>query len=152
MKKVKMLWAREVLQRNNFCWLSFSTQPKMFISFDVARERETSCTSCINFFPSATFLQWNFPSKKHSFDFLPARFLFYRKKLLNTRNLKQDNCMRKTYVCDRQGLFFSLSIFAPCVSGAFLERVKTFISLLFVLKVCMWVCFVYRIDKVGRDC
>lgn len=49
--------------------------------------------------------------------------------------------MKKTYVCDRQGLFFvpercMAVVRALCWAG-FLERVRTFISLLFVSKVCM---------------
>lgn len=55
---------------------------KMFISFDVAREKRKLPAQVALFFPPGTFLQRNFPSKKHSFNFSfrpPTAFLFYRK-------------------------------------------------------------------------
>lgn len=59
----------------NFLLTQFSTQPKMFISFDVARERGNFLHKLHYFPPFCNVFSSNneiFPSKQHSFKLLPS--------------------------------------------------------------------------------
>lgn len=110
-----------------FLLIQFLTQPKMFISFDVARE-EFSCTTCINSPLGATGSLSNVKSISIPLFVLSA-------KLLCTRNLKQDNCMKKLMFVTDRDCFFCLLLLVRCSAFSNVSEVLS-VCYLFLKCVC----------------
>lgn len=118
----------------------------MFTSFDIA---QLAYTFPLRWLPLQVFSTMKFPIKK-GFDFVSLSFCLIG-KLFYTRNPKQDNCI-KTYVCDRQGLFFSCSLCRQRgLSGASWTCQNFYQFVICFQSVCMWVRFVERIWWITKS-